>query len=166
MIKITDKKPKGEKKPDTIDEIMKSDTVLRVKKMVMGLMKPKTPLKPYMDSLGDVYKQDTNDLEKWMAVFVQWENYYREIAEIYDSARTIADSNLSYYWGMAVLGSEGTINEKKEVAKSDANYILAKNTFIFANTSYKALMLKAENCERGYRLVSRIIGKRINIKEY
>ncbi len=148
-----------------LKELMEADEVKIAHKMSMSLSQPKSKIVDYLEKLGDVYNVETNTLEEWLSVLIEWENYFREKSEIYDALRTVAESQKSFYWGRAISMSMGQISEKKETARTNELFQQANNTYIQANVSCKMLNLKANNCERGYKLVSRILAKRINIRE-
>ena len=55
---------------------------------------------------------------------------------------------------------------KKDLARSDVDYALAADVYQEAQFLRATLNVQFANCDRGYRLISRILTKRLGIREF
>jgi len=154
------------KKVKTFEQLKEDDRLKKAVDNLLGLNKPKYDIVKYLNNMDNVYKKDTTILEKYLAVFTVWQNYFGEQLVIADALRAVATSQVNYYYSVAVDNSIGSINQKKELARSNSEYISAMKVLDRTNILNKSLQMKFENCDRAYKLVSRILTKRLNIKEY
>jgi len=67
-------------------------------------------------------------------------------------------------YSLAIESAAGTVNLKKDLAKNDKEYNQALAVYHQAKYMYEAYQAKFDMCERGFKLVSRILTKRLNIK--
>lgn len=148
-----------------IEAIQASDEVKRSIRALANLPKPKYNLRKYLHRVGSLHLRNTNELEKYLAVYTAWMNYLGEQCIIADAVKTVAESQASQYFSIAVGSSKGSINEKKERARSDESYLKALLVQQEASVIHSAREVSFENCERAYYLVSRILTKRLNIRE-
>lgn len=149
----------------TVEDIHATPEVQSAVKALANLGKPTYELRKYLERVGNLHTKTLDDLEKYMAVYIAWQNYLGEQTIIADAIRTVAESQVSNVYSMAVNGSEGTINSRKESARSDTVYQKALAIKQEADAYYNAIVVSFENCERAYMLVSRILTKRLNIRE-
>lgn len=147
-----------------IEKLSESEIVKRAVANLLGLEIPKADIAKYLDKITLLSGYDTDDLEKVMALFVRWQNYFGEQYVIADALKTAAESQMSYYWSLAIEEASGTINAKKELAEKDKDYKKAKEIYNVSSMGYNAIRMKFENCDRGFRLVSRMLTKRIGMK--
>lgn len=149
-----------------IEKLSETKEVQSMLKNIEGLLKPKTELAKYLNNLGKVYQYETDRLEKYLAIYSAWQNYLAEQLTVADTVRAVAESQKKYFYSIAVKVSKGNnISERKEVAIKHPKYQEALEVAIEADSIYRAVQTRFDNCERAYRLVSRILAKRINIRQ-
>lgn len=147
-----------------VEKLSNSEVVKRAIDNLLGLAIPKADITKYLDAITSLSEKDLDDLEKIMSLFIRWQNYFGEQYVIADALKMAAESQMSYYWSLAIESANGTINAKKELAERDSEYIKAKEVYNITSSGFNAIKMKFDMCERGYKLVSRIIAKRLNIK--
>ena len=104
-------------------------------------------------------------MEKYLSKFSAWASYYAEQLVIAEVIKIVAESQLEAINSYCVEKSLGTINAKKELAKSDPLLLHATRVFNEAKSVLKILTMNYDNAERGYRVSSRIMGRRMGSKE-
>ncbi len=144
--------------------LSESEIVKRAVDNLLGLEIPKADIAKYLDKITLLSGYDADDLEKVMSLFVRWQNYFGEQYVIADALKTAAESQMSYYWSVAIDEANGTINAKKELAEKDKDYKKAKEIYNIASSGYNAIRMKFDTCDRAYKLCSRILTKRLGIK--
>lgn len=153
-------------KVKSIKELSESDIVKYAVENVMGLSEPDSDITKFLNNIGELSKLNPDALEKRMTIFIAWQNYFGEQLVLADAIKSVAETQAQYFWGNAIKTARGTINEKKELALSDINWVNASNILEKAKAGYNAIKVKFDNCDRSFRLVSRILTKRLGIKEY
>lgn len=149
----------------SFDEIQSGKEVEIVKGRLINLEEPNKKLSVYLSKMENLYMYDTGKLEKYLAVFSAWHNYLSEQIVISDVIRVVAESQMQYYYSYAVSTEKGSINEKKENARANPNYVKAEREANRANAEHQALTITADNCERGFRLASRILTRRLGQRD-
>jgi len=144
--------------------LSESEIVKRAVDNLLGLEIPKADIAKYLDKITLLSGYDADDLEKVMSLFVRWQNYFGEQYVIADALKTAAESQMSYYWSVAIHKAGGTINAKKELAEMNSEYKKAKEIYDIASSGFNAIRMKFDNCDRGFKLCSRILTKRIGIR--
>lgn len=149
----------------TIDEIKESDKVQQILSHLVKLAKPQKSLSKYLNNIENLSKFDTDVIEEYLAVFTSWQNYLSEQSVIADVVKTTAESQMNYVYSLAVVKAVGTINEKKEIGRQSSSFIKAQDIYENACAIKIIFENQFENCDRAYRLASRILTKRLEIKE-
>lgn len=148
-----------------LSEIAASAQVKNVLKKLIGLSKPSSALRKCLDALNNIEKSEFT-LEELLGIFIAWQNYYAEQLVLVETIKTIAEAQANHFWGEAINNSNGTINAKKELAKSDMDYVGANTIFINAKNAFKAIESGFWNCDRAYKLISRIVAIKTNIANF
>lgn len=155
------------KEVQNITQLTETQEVQSMIAHLEGLSKPVSDLRKYLNNVGKIYKYDNGVLEKYLSIYSAWQNYLGEQLTIADTVKTVAESQKKYFFSVAVKVTKGgNISEKKEVAIKHPKYQVALQVAIEADSIYRAVLTKFDNCERAYRLVSRILAKRINIRQF
>lgn len=128
------------------------------------LNKPNKDIKYYLNNLENVSNLDNDVLEEYLSVFTAWQNYYHEFLLKYDVERLKAQQTMEYAYSLAIQMSEGTVNLRKDLAKSDKRYRKSVEIYYKMSKIYEEYKFKYESCERAFRLISRILTKRFNLK--
>lgn len=150
----------------SLEEIEALDEVKEALKNVLNLNKPKSNIVDYLNHTAYIYDKDTEDLERYLSVYSAWRNYFLQVSMRTLVIKRVAERQAEKYWGKAIIESKGSVNEKKELAKYDDTYNDAKSVANRADILHNSIVVNAENCLQAYNLVSRVLSKRLGLKEY
>lgn len=128
------------------------------------ISKPNKDIRHYLNNLENVSDLDNDVLEEYLSVFTAWQNYYHEYLLKYEVAKLKALQTMEYAYSLAIQLSEGTVNLRKDLAKSDKKYRECVEVYQNMVKLYEEYKFKYESCERAFRLISRILTKRFNLK--
>lgn len=148
----------------SISDLAESPIVEYALSRIMNLSEPKTEITVVLNNLGKLYEMELPELEKRMSLITRWQNYYGEQIVLAEAIKTAAESQMNYSWSDAIAGAKGTINEKKELAASDATYVKALVIYEQTKAGLDAIRSKFEACDRSFKLISRVLTAKLNIK--
>lgn len=149
-----------------IEDIAKESAVVKkALSNIIGLSKPDLDIRSYLENLGTLNEKDNTKLEEYLSVFTAWQNYFAERLVIGESIKVVANSQREYAYAVAVDTATGTVNAKKDIAKSDIQYTKSGEVYEQAKMIVEATRVKFDACERGFRLCSRILTKRLKVTE-
>lgn len=132
-------------------------------KRIQGLARPSKSLKESLDSLSHLNEKGKADLEELMGIFTAWQNFFSEELAIIDTMKTIASSQEQFVWSETIELMTGTnITERREKAKNNKEYQKSLDLLIQAKNIYTTLESQFWNCDRAYKLVSRILTSRLS----
>jgi hypothetical protein len=153
--------------PKKIIEIGNESLVVkRALSNIIGLNEPNLDIKKYLEDMGRLNEKDGKSLEEYLAVYSSWQNYFAEKLVIAEAIKVVAHNQREYYYSLAVDKASGTINAKKDVAKVDEAYLQACDIYEQSKTVAASFQTKFDACERGFRLVSRILTRRLKVTEF
>lgn len=151
----------------TYKDIAESESVAKALSNVDFLKKPTKKIEKYLNLVGTLDEHDNESLETFLSVFTAWQNYSQYLLVMADIIRTIAEDQKSFYYSLALSGvTSKVVADKKSAAEVNDNYKKAKDVYSAAVNNVKALQVLFDSCDRAYKLTSRILSKRLNIKEY
>lgn len=130
-----------------------------------GVQKPSHDIDKYLNNMQNLHEKTDDALEKYMVVYTSWMNFMETQLALADTIKEVAKAQSERFFSEAVMNGEGTINARKDGARSDDYYVQANQVLRQTEAYHRALLTTFNNCERGYALVSRIITKRLSIKE-
>lgn len=165
-------KVKTKEKPRNFDSVMSIDEIQELKRVrsvirnLQDITQPEKKLSQFLNNLVSIADYDTDVLEEYLAIFTVWQNYLGNQSVIADVIYSVAESQKEYFYSTAVGRAPGTINMKKDLARSDVDYALAADVYQEAQFLRATLNVQFANCDRGYRLISRILTKRLGIREF
>src|ERR1035437_4009760 len=86
----------GKVKPrvKNIAELAHTKQVLAMVDKTIGLQKPRYDIKKYLDKIGIIYKKDPKLLERYLAIFSVWENYFAEQLVLMEAISGVAESQM------------------------------------------------------------------------
>ena len=149
----------------SIKEIIEQNNIVKyIDKYLVGLKEPTKDLNNYLNSLDNVSNLNNEELEEYLGIMIAWQNYYHELMVRTDIIRSIANQQADYFYSLAVETVEGSVNLRKDLAKNNADYMRSLEVKIKAEGLYQAYKFKYEACERAFKLISRILTKRLNLK--
>lgn len=150
----------------SIREISRSRAVMEALEKMVGLEKPKVDIKKFLDDAIYLHEKNTDELEKYLAVYTSWQSYFNEQAVVTAIILAVAESQVKEFWSYAVADANGTVNLKKDLASSDPAYKEAVDVMNQAKAGWTVTDANLNSCERAFRLTSRILSKRLNVKEW
>lgn len=149
----------------TLKQIIEENNIIKyIDKYLPNLKEPSKDLQLYLQNLENLSNLDNEILEEYLSAMVAWQNYYHEIMVRTDVVRNVARQQSEYFYSLAVSTVEGSVNMRKDLAKSDVNYIRAEEIRMKADGLYEVYKMRYESCERAFKLISRILTKRLNLK--
>jgi len=148
-----------------VKEISASREVTNALKRLSRMVKPGSDFGKLVSQMSVLYKVETGRLEYYLSKYSAWQSYYAEQVAIAEIIKIVAESQLEAINSYCVEKSSGTINAKKELAKSDPLFEHATKVYNEAKSVLKVLTMNFYNAERGYRASSRIMGRRLGVKE-
>jgi len=150
----------------SFEQIAQSDDVQKSIEGLVNLSRPKGDINKYLNNINKLYNYDTDVLEKYLSRFIAWQNYFGEQVIIADAIRVVAESQCNYIYSRIVNSVKGSINERKEKARANPLYKKALDIWNRSEAYYNGISITFDNCDRGYKLTSRILTKRLGIKEW
>jgi hypothetical protein len=154
-----------QKKMLSLKEITDSEEVKQAMRGLTGVAKPPVDLQEKLNAVAELYRKNATGLEKYMSFYTAWQNYLGEQMIIADVIRTVAQSQAEYYYACVMRDAEGTVTDKKQSAASNQEYRRAYRIAAQAEAYYNSLIMQFQNCDRAFKLSSRIITSRLGLKE-
>ncbi len=149
-----------------LKELESSNEVQSALDRLVEIAKPNVDFARMINEIGIIYKADNKRLEYYLSKFSAWMSYLADQVTRAEIVKTVAESQSSMIYSHCVEKATGTINAKKEFARSDSLYLLALDVLNETKNIVRILQMQYENAVRGYQLTSRIVALRLGIKEY
>ena len=149
-----------------LKELESSNEVQSALDRLIEISKPNVDFAKMINDMAIIYKADNKKLEYYLSKFSAWMSYLADQVTRAEIVKIVAESQSSIIYSHCVEKAIGTINSRKEFARSDTLYLLALDVLNETKNIVRILQMQYENAVRGYQLASRIVALRLGIKEY